>query len=91
LPNNILVGFKVLPGKKVAQVDEYVAFLPGVSNFMKQSGMGNSIHSVRIAFQPNELFRISFLVNNLTNEEYALRPGKMDAPRLFSFQLRVQF
>ena len=71
--------------------DEYVAFLPGVSNFMKQSGMGNSVHSVRIAFQPNELFRISFLVNNLTNEEYALRPGKMDAPRLFSFQLRVQF
>ncbi len=71
--------------------DEYVAFLPGVYDFMKRSGQGNSIHSVRIAFQPNQVFRIAFLVNNLTNEEYALRPGKMDAPRLFSLQLRMQF
>ncbi len=71
--------------------DEYVAFLPGVADFMKRSGQGNSIHSFRIAYQPNQLLKIAFLVNNLTNEEYALRPGKMDAPRLFSLQLKVQF
>lgn len=71
--------------------DEYVAFLPGVADFMKRSGQGNAIHSFRIAYQPNPLFRIAFLINNITNEEYALRPGKMDAPRLFSLQLKVQF
>jgi outer membrane cobalamin receptor len=71
--------------------DEYVAFLPGVYDFMKRSGLGTSIHSIRFGYQPNDLMRISFLVNNLTNAEYALRPGKMDAPRLFSIQLKIQF
>jgi len=71
--------------------DEYVAFLPGVYDFMKRSGLGTSIHAIRIGYQPNDLMRISFLVNNLSNAEYALRPGKMDAPRLFSIQLKIQF
>lgn len=85
------VGYNYQYFSVFEKYDEYVAFLPGVYDFMKRSGQGNSIHSIRIAYQPNEMLRIAFLVNNLTNEEYALRPGKMDAPRLFNLQLKVQF
>jgi hypothetical protein len=31
------------------------------------------------------------LVNNLTNEEYAMRPTKIDAMRSYNIQLRVMF
>jgi outer membrane receptor for ferric coprogen and ferric-rhodotorulic acid len=46
---------------------------------------------VRISYQFTEQTRLSFLVNNLTNEEYAMRPTKIDAMRSYNIQLRVMF
>lgn len=73
------------------KVDEFVLLLPGVKEFFNRAGAGDFIHNVRCSYQASETTRIAFLVNNLTNHEYATRPGKMDPPRSFNVQLRVMF
>ncbi|GAB1447951.1 hypothetical protein MASR2M44_09530 [Bacteroidota bacterium] len=73
------------------KVDEYVNLLPGVTDFLRRVGAGDHVHNMRIAFTANENVRIAFLVNNITNLEYATRPAKMDPPRSFNVQLKVSF
>jgi iron complex outermembrane receptor protein len=73
------------------KTDEYVMLLPGVKEFFSRVGSGDHIHNIRFAYSINDVVRISFLVNNLTNKEYATRPGKMDPPRSFNVQLRAVF
>lgn len=73
------------------KVDDFILFLPGVRDFFKRAGTGDWIHNIRFAYLVNENTRISFIVNNLTNREYATRPGRMDPPRSFNVQLRVMF
>jgi outer membrane cobalamin receptor len=73
------------------KTDEYVMLLPGVKEFFSRVGSGDHIHNIRMAYSINDVVRISFLVNNLANKEYATRPGKMDPPRSFNVQLRAVF
>ncbi len=73
------------------KVDEFVMLLPGVKKFFERAGDGDYIHNVRASYQINQQTRVSFLLNNFTNREYATRPGKIDPPRNFNIQLRVMF
>ncbi|MFN4083127.1 MAG: TonB-dependent receptor domain-containing protein [Bacteroidia bacterium] len=89
--NKVSAGYGLFYYSIYEKVDEFILLLPGVKDFFSRAGNGDWIHNARFAYLANENTRISFIVNNFTNREYATRPGRMDAPRSFVVQLRVMF
>jgi len=57
--------------------------------FREKHNTGSYIFNVRASYQFKKFLKLSFLVNNIINDEYALQPGKLEAPR--NFALRVDF
>jgi outer membrane receptor protein involved in Fe transport len=51
---------------------------------------GNYVMDARIAFQVNGWLKAAFIVNNFLNNEYSLRPLKMEQPRTASLQFTVK-
>lgn len=54
---------------------------------MKEHKTGDTILDARIGFKLGENNRIAFIVNNLTNLTYAIRPLSVESPRTFQLQL----
>lgn len=52
---------------------------------------GTYIQDVRLGYEINKTFKLNFLVLNLFNLEYMVRPADMQAPRSFSLQLMGKF
>ncbi|MGB0917914.1 MAG: TonB-dependent receptor [Flavobacteriales bacterium] len=51
---------------------------------------GNYVMDARVGFQVNDWLKAAFIVNNLLNREYSLRPLKMEQPRTASIQFTVK-
>ena len=51
---------------------------------------GNYVMDARVSFQVAEWLKAAFIVNNLLNNEYSLRPLKMEQPRTASIQFTVK-
>ena len=64
---------------------------PGTRQFITRHNAGSSVFDVRVAFIPSKHFRVSFLVKNIFNEEYMLRPALLEAPRNFTLRLDANF
>lgn len=85
----------------------FTVFIPGISDYREErlrEGFenkkpqrwykGDFILDLRVGYtiKKNEhTYRISALVNNVANHEYALRPAIMEAPRAFSARLDIEF
>lgn len=67
-----------------------VYILPGLKEYREKHNHGNWIHDLRISYQVTKIVKTSFIVNNVFNEEYTLRPGDIRPPRMFIFQLAVK-
>lgn len=61
----------------------------GVGNWVRTHKTGDTLLDVRAGVKLSEQTRISFIVNNLSNEVYSLRPLAIEAPRTFQVQLMV--
>jgi len=66
--------------------------VPGIRDFRNSHNEGTLVTNLRLAYQATKKLKLAFLVNNVANEEYALRPGLLEAPRNFSLRLdyRIQ-
>ncbi|MBI1285969.1 MAG: TonB-dependent receptor [Flavobacteriales bacterium] len=51
---------------------------------------GNYVMDARLSFQVNEWLKAAFIVNNMLNRSYSLRPLKMEQPRTASIQFTVK-
>jgi outer membrane cobalamin receptor len=51
---------------------------------------GNYVMDARVSFQVATWLKAAFIVNNLLNREYSLRPLKMEQPRTASIQFTVK-
>lgn len=51
---------------------------------------GNYVMDARISYQVNGWLKAAFIVNNFLNNEYSLRPMKMEQPRTASIQFTVK-
>ena len=51
---------------------------------------GNYVMDARISFQVAEWLKAAFIMNNFLNNEYSLRPLKMEQPRTASIQFTVK-
>lgn len=63
---------------------------PDVRRFRSTHG-GAPVWDIRAAYTPNEHARLSFLVRNILNTEYSLRPALLEAPRNFTVRLDYTF
>jgi TonB-dependent SusC/RagA subfamily outer membrane receptor len=69
---------------------------PGTGNpytkihyFREEHNNGSLVLNARVAYQLAKFAKVSFLMSNVLNNEYAIQPGKLEAPRNFS--LRADF
>ncbi len=70
---------------------ENFGLINGVVKFRNENNMGDYVMDLRLACQVSKSSRLSFIVNNIANRVYVLRPGKVEAPRQFLVQYSYQF
>lgn len=75
-----------------AWLDQMGMDLPftGIEEFMKKHAWGSLVVDLRASVDINH-FTFSFVVNNLLNAEYSLRPLYIEAPRMYSLQITYRF
>jgi outer membrane receptor protein involved in Fe transport len=64
--------------------------LPGLPKYREAHKNGDWIHDARCSYQVTKELKASFIVNNVFNREYTLRPGDVRPPRMFMIQLVVR-
>lgn len=62
----------------------------GISEWMHDHTTGDWILDVRAGFALTSQLKASFIVNNLSNEVYAIRPMAIEAPRSYQLQLALE-
>ena len=62
----------------------------GIDEFMKKHNWGSLVLDLRASVDVNR-FTFSFVVNNLLNAEYSLRPLYIEAPRTYTLQITYRF
>lgn len=70
--------------------DALFILVPGIQKFMDQARPGDLIHNLRFSYILNTNLSIGLLINNITNREYAIRLARLEPPRHFTLQLRIQ-
>lgn len=61
--------------------------MPGIKEYREEHHHGDWIHDARISYQVHKYAKASFIVNNVFNTEYTLRPGDVRPPTMYMFQL----
>jgi iron complex outermembrane receptor protein len=84
-------GYSMFYYSVYEKVDDFVNLLPGVKRFFNDAGNYDLVHNIRIGLKPNKNYSFGVLVNNLTNREYATRPGRVDPARTLVLQILVNF
>lgn len=59
--------------------------------FSKDKKPGTSIIDLRLSYTIKKKHKINFIVNNLFNEEYALRPLNINSMRMYNLQYTISF
>ena len=62
-----------------------------VDKYLASHGKGDFAMDLRAGIKPNDKFSFGFIVKNVTNNLYALRPGRPEPLRSYTFQFRYTF
>ncbi len=65
--------------------------IPGLTDFRAENNTGYRFVNARLAYQLNEEVKISFLMDNVFNTLYVLRPGLMEATRNITLRVDGSF
>lgn len=65
--------------------------IPGLRDWRENHNGALFVTNFRISYNFNEHIRLLFKVENLTNEEYAIRPAMLEAPRNYTLQYKLSF
>lgn len=71
------------------QLDKPTAMHSGIVKYREEHNSGNFIVDLRLSYSYRD-FRFSFLVNNVLNTEYSLRPITVESPRTTSLQVMLK-
>ena len=83
------VGFSVLRTSEMVAIDAIFAlFVPGLNEF-RESHKGFTLVDFRTSYDINPNWSITFLLKNLFNSEYSVRPGLLEAPRNLTLRLNA--
>jgi outer membrane receptor protein involved in Fe transport len=67
-----------------------IEILPGFKNYRETHQDPTLVFDSRVAYNYKQKYRLSFMINNLMNVEYMTRPGDIQAPRSFLFQISAK-
>jgi iron complex outermembrane receptor protein len=85
------IGYSIFFYGVNENIDLFLLYLvPGLKRFQERVGPGDWIHNIRFQWKASNVITAGFMVNNLLNHEYAIRPAKPDAPRNFLVQVRYE-
>jgi outer membrane receptor protein involved in Fe transport len=65
---------------------EFANFQPGLTKWRAEHTTGDYVFDLRIGYEIKGRHRLSIIINNLLNREYAIRPLSIEEPRLSMFQ-----
>lgn len=65
--------------------------IPGYREFRENSKGGDWVYDARLTFDVSKQIRLGLIVNNVTNKEYAIRPGRMNATRTYTVKCQFSF
>jgi iron complex outermembrane receptor protein len=90
---NLAVGYSARYYSHIDNIDqaffdlEKNKILPsGITQYRADHPNGNWVMDARISYQLTKRSKLAFIVSNVANKIYCLRPLKMEAPRTVSFQ-----
>ncbi len=63
----------------------------GIEEYRKAHNSGINVFDARIGMQATKTIKVAFVVDNLTNLSYSLRPLKIESPRTFAIRLTYRF
>lgn len=70
---------------------DFLYILPGLKEYRAANNKGNWTNDLRMGYDFNAHFKLSFLINNLLNTEFMSRPGYLEPPRTFIVQASLRF
>lgn len=84
-------GLSITYNSFIDRIDAvFIVVIPGVDEYRKLNNKGVVTLDARLAYRITPSSTVNLVVKNLTNEEYSLRPGMMEAPRSFTLQYRLK-
>ncbi|MEZ4986985.1 MAG: hypothetical protein R2795_18430 [Saprospiraceae bacterium] len=86
------IGAESFYNSKLEALDAlFLLIIPGLNQWRIDNPGGNWVHNVRLAFTPNEHLKATFIMGNILNEEYTIRPALLEAPRNITLRLDYTF
>lgn len=89
---NLSVGVESFYASHMEAIDAiFQLIVPGLRDFRQEHDKGYNIYNFRAAYKLADRYKLSFILNNAFNLEYAVRPGLLDAPRNLTVRFDVEF
>ena len=86
----ITLGTEVRYYSFVEKVDQvFELFIPELKDYRAANSKGAVVYNQRISYDFKKYGKLSFIVNNVANNEFSVRPARMEPPRSFTFQYRI--
>ena len=80
----------IIPGLKEYRTTHRNSGEIAVGNTVLAEWAGDFVNDSRISYQLSKTLKASFIVNNVFNAEYCLRPGDVRPPRMFLLQVMLK-
>ncbi len=89
--NNLSLGIAMLGASHMINIDKILEQqIPGAQEYRTINNKGYTVLNLRTSYKWKNT-KISFLIDNLLNNEYTVRPAELQPPRSFSFRLDQKF
>lgn len=86
------IGVESFYSSKIEAIDAaFLLIVGGLARFRENQDKGVFTINARSSYKINDHFKVSVILNNITNNLYAARPGLMDPPRNLTARLDVKF
>jgi iron complex outermembrane receptor protein len=69
----------------------YEGVIPGLEQWRDENDNGYWVFDLRLGYTFSEQFKANFIIKNIFNEMYTLRPAFLEAPRSMTFSLQYDF
>ena len=86
------LGTEIFYNSQQEAVDAaFLLIINGLQQFRERNKNGATVFNLRGGYRFSDQLKVSILCNNILNEEYASRPGLMNAPRNLTARVDFKF
>lgn len=76
----------------VEKVDDiFLVVIPDIQEFRERKNNGSVIFNQRVSYNIGRYGKISLIVNNVLNKEYSIRVARLEPPRSYTIQYKINF